>query len=99
MLRPTIAPDTDSGHILKAALWMVGSIASFSLMAVAGREVSSDLDTFEIMMYRSIVGVIIVCALAAATGAWRSIKTDRLGMHLVRNACLLYTSPSPRDRG
>ena len=86
MLRPTIAPETDSGHILKAALWMLGSIASFSLMAVAGREVSSDLDTFEIMMYRSIVGVIIVCTLAAATGAWRSIKTDRLGMHLVRNA-------------
>ncbi|MEP5630655.1 MAG: DMT family transporter [Tateyamaria sp.] len=72
--------------VLRAALWMSGSIASFSLMAVAGREVSSSLDTFEIMMYRSVVGVIIVCILAAATGAWRGIKTDRLGVHLIRNA-------------
>ena len=72
-------------HILRAALWMSGSIGSFSLMAVAGRELSGQLDTFEIMMYRSIVGVIVVCVLAGATGAWRSIKTDRVGVHLMRN--------------
>ena len=71
--------------VLKAAVWMSGAIASFSTMAVAGREVSASLDTFEIMMYRSVVGVIVVCALAAATGAWRTIKTDRLGVHLMRN--------------
>ncbi|WP_147105596.1 DMT family transporter [Tateyamaria sp. syn59] len=71
--------------VLRAALWMSGSIASFSAMAVAGREVSDSLDTFEIMMYRSFVGVIVVCALVAATGAWRSISTDHLGTHLVRN--------------
>ncbi|WP_299042165.1 DMT family transporter [uncultured Tateyamaria sp.] len=70
---------------VRAALWMIGSIASFSTMAVAGREVSGSLDTFEIMMYRSLVGVIMVCALATATGAWRHIRIDRLGMHLVRN--------------
>ncbi|WP_299699558.1 DMT family transporter [uncultured Tateyamaria sp.] len=71
--------------VLRAALWMTGSIASFSTMAVAGREVSDSLDTFEIMMYRSVVGIVVVCAFALATGAWRSIKTDRLGTHLVRN--------------
>ncbi|GGX62126.1 DMT transporter permease [Tateyamaria omphalii] len=71
--------------VLKAALWMTGSIASFSTMAVAGREVSESLDTFEIMMYRSVVGFFVVCAVAFATGAWRSIKTDRLGTHLFRN--------------
>ena len=71
--------------IVKAALWMTGSIASFSSMAVAGREVSGELDTFEIMMYRSLVGVLIVCTLAGVTGAWRSIKTERFGTHLLRN--------------
>ncbi|APX11610.1 DMT family transporter [Tateyamaria omphalii] len=71
--------------ILRAALWMTGSIASFSAMAVAGREVSGSLDTFEIMMYRSFVGVIVVVAIVAGTGAWRNIRTDRLGTHLVRN--------------
>jgi len=71
--------------VLRAALWMTGAIASFSTMAVAGREVAHSLDTFEIMMYRSLVGVIVVCALAGPSGAWRSIKTDRLGTHLIRN--------------
>jgi drug/metabolite transporter (DMT)-like permease len=64
---------------------MTGSIASFSAMAVAGREASSTLDTFEIMLFRSMVGVVIVCALAGVTGAWHQIKTDRLGTHLARN--------------
>ncbi|MEX0369161.1 MAG: DMT family transporter [Tateyamaria sp.] len=71
--------------VVKAAFWMTGSIASFSTMAVAGREVADQLDTFEIMMYRSLVGVLVVCSLAMATGAWRKIQTDRLGTHLFRN--------------
>ena len=71
--------------VLKAALWMSGSIASFSVMAVAGREVSHSLDTFEIMMYRSVVGVIVVCTLMALTGAWRSVETARIKSHLLRN--------------
>ena len=64
---------------------MIGTITSFSVMAVAGREVSHALDTFEIMMYRSLVGVIVVAALATAFGAWRQVETARLGTHLVRN--------------
>ncbi|MEL6887471.1 MAG: DMT family transporter [Pseudomonadota bacterium] len=68
-----------------AALWMIGTITSFSIMAVAGREVSHALDTFEIMMYRSLVGVFIVVALASATGSFGQIQAARLGTHLIRN--------------
>lgn len=64
---------------------MSGSIAAFSSMAVAGREISASLDTFETMLYRSIVGVIIVTVLAALNGAWRYIKTDQIGTHVIRN--------------
>ena len=64
---------------------MIGTIASFSVMAVAGREVSHALDTFEIMMYRSLVGVMIVVSLAVATGTMRQVSTARLGTHLIRN--------------
>ena len=49
---------------IQAAIWMTGTIISFSAMAVSGREISFDLDTFEIMMYRSIIGLIIVLLLA-----------------------------------
>ncbi|WP_299148260.1 DMT family transporter [uncultured Tateyamaria sp.] len=71
--------------VLKAALWMSGSIASFSVMAVAGREVSHHLDTFEILMYRSVVGVVIVCVLLSARSNWPTVQTQRIGTHLLRN--------------
>ena len=72
-------------QILKAALWMTGAIASFSSMAVAGREASLTLDTFEIMMYRSFVGVLIVSAVLGYTGGWAGVTRRSLGTHLARN--------------
>lgn len=76
----------ESTNIVKAALWMTGTIASFSAMAIAGREVSFALDTFEIMTYRSLIGMIIVCAVLTATGGWKNVSRQRLGSHLIRNA-------------
>jgi len=71
--------------ILTAAFWMVGAIASFSTMAVAGREVAVELDTFEIMMYRSLFGVLIVVVLGALAGTLRQINTQNMGLHVMRN--------------
>jgi drug/metabolite transporter (DMT)-like permease len=73
------------GDATRAALWMTGAIASFSLMAVAGREVSVDLDTFELMMYRSLIGAAIVTAIGAATGRLPQVRTGRIRLHAVRN--------------
>ena len=70
---------------LKAALWMMGSISSFSAMAVAGRELAGIYDTFEIMMYRSAVGVFVVLFFAFATGTWRQINRRNLGLQIGRN--------------
>ncbi|MGB5865834.1 MAG: DMT family transporter [Sulfitobacter sp.] len=71
--------------ILKAALWMTGAIASFSFMAVAGRELSGQYDTFEIMLYRSGVGVILVVAIIAWSNRWQELRFDHFGRHMVRN--------------
>ncbi|WP_273250058.1 DMT family transporter [Sediminimonas qiaohouensis] len=71
--------------VLRAALWMSGAVAAFSSMAVAGRALSAQFDTFEIMMYRSFVGLVIVVVVAAATGGWRGITRRRPGLHLLRN--------------
>lgn len=76
---------TSETHILRAALWMLGAIGSFSAMAIAGREAGSTLDTFEIMTYRSLVGVAIVVTVITATGNWHAVKGQRLGQHLIRN--------------
>jgi len=70
---------------LKAALWMIGSISSFSAMAVAGRELAGIYDTFEIMLYRSAVGVFVVVSLAFATGTWRQINTRNFKLQIGRN--------------
>ena len=71
---------------LKAALWMLGAIASFSAMAVAGRAVSHALDTFEIMTYRSLVGIVVLWVILTLTGQWRQVTRRSLGTHVVRNA-------------
>jgi len=71
---------------LKAALWMLGAIASFSAMAVAGREVSQWLDTFEIMTYRSLVGIVVLWVILTLTGQWRQVTRRSISTHVVRNA-------------
>lgn len=70
---------------LAAALWMIGSILAFSAMAVAGREASHLHDTFEIMLWRSVVGLSVVLALGLATGRLGEIRCRRLGQHFARN--------------
>lgn len=70
---------------LRAAFWMIGSIVSFTLMAVAGREVSATLDTFEIMFFRSLTGICIMAVVLMATGTWRQITFNRWQLHSVRN--------------
>ena len=68
-----------------AALWMLGAIFSFTMMAIAGRELASDFDTFEIMMWRSAFGLVIVLLLATVTGTRRQIGRGKLGTHFIRN--------------
>lgn len=70
---------------IRAAFWMTGAIASFTSMAVAGREVSFELDTFEIMLYRSVVGFVIVVGIGAALGRLPQARTRRLPLHGLRN--------------
>ena len=70
---------------IQAAIWMTGTIVSFSAMAVSGREISFELDTFEIMMYRSIIGLIIVLSLAKLFKTHKEITTQNLSLHFYRN--------------
>lgn len=78
---------TQMSDNLRATLWMIGAIFAFTSMAIAGRAVSLELDTFEIMFYRSITGIIVVGIIASATGTWRQVNTRQLGLHGLRNLC------------
>ena len=77
--------DTARSQPLKAALWMCGAIASFVFMAVAGREVQTQLNTFELMFWRSLVGFAIVAAILAAKGQLARVRTQHGRLHAVRN--------------
>lgn len=70
---------------IRAALWMIGSIVSFSSMAIAGRAASVELDTFEILLYRSLIGVVLVLSVASYAGTRGQITTARLGTQALRN--------------
>ncbi|WP_395540123.1 DMT family transporter [Neotabrizicola sp. sgz301269] len=73
-------------QLLRAGLWMLGSIASFSAMAIAGRMVKDRHDTFEILAFRSLLGIVIVLAVTAAFGQLHRIRARRLHAHAFRNA-------------
>ncbi len=74
-------------NTLKAGLWMLAAIGSFTSMAVAGRAVSANLDTFEIMLFRSVTGIILVLVVASFSGNLGQITRNRFGLHLLRNLC------------
>jgi drug/metabolite transporter (DMT)-like permease len=77
--------DPPASQPLRAAAWMALALLSFSAMAVAGREVVGDLDTFSLMFWRSLLGLIIVFTVVAASGKLAQMKTQRIGLHLTRN--------------
>lgn len=70
---------------LAAALWMSGSITGFCAIAISGREISPDLDTFEMMLYRSVIGFAIIALWVIIGRRQGEISTRRLGLQLARN--------------
>ena len=76
---------TEGSRPVQAAIWMLGAIVSFSSMAVAGRAVAGVLDTFELMMYRSFIGVAIILSIGSLTGRLREVRHSNLRLHLIRN--------------
>jgi len=65
---------------------MMGAVVSFTSMAVAGREVAFELDTFEIMTYRSLLGIIVVLVVGRFAGTLHQINTRKIKLHLIRNS-------------
>jgi drug/metabolite transporter (DMT)-like permease len=71
---------------LLAAAWMTGALLCFSTMAVAGRETSKlGISTFDLMMWRSLIGMFVILAVMQARGKLSTIRVNRLPLHLGRN--------------
>jgi drug/metabolite transporter (DMT)-like permease len=70
---------------LRAALWMIGAIVAFSAMAVAGRAAALELNTLELMTYRSLIGLVVVVSVGGFAGTLGQITRRHMGVHLLRN--------------
>ena len=65
---------------------MLGAVASFSTMAVAGREVLKELDVYQLMFYRSAIGLVLIVAIGMLSrGGFRLFRTQRLKIHFACN--------------
>jgi len=69
-------------------------MVSFTIMAIAGRSLSGHLDTFEIMLYRSILGIVVVTTVAwkvgtlgQKVGTLGQINASKAKLHIIRNVC------------
>lgn len=70
--------------VFRAALWMIGTLASFTAMALSVRELSDTMSTFQLLFFRSIVGLFIIGILVWRSG-WAQIKSQQLGLQIFRN--------------
>jgi len=62
----------------------MGTLVSFMGMAVGGRELSMELDTFQILFFRSLIGLFILVLVLSNKG-WYLIKTRHFSLHVLRN--------------
>ena len=70
---------------LKAAFWMAGWLSAMTIMAIAGRETTRELDVFQIMEMRSILGLFMLYPLIYLGGGFATLKTARPWEHIARN--------------
>ncbi len=82
---PSASTPPETSQPLGAALWMTGAVASFTAMAIAGRQVSAVHDSFEIMTARSAIGFGLVVGYGLISGRLREVSSARLGGHALRN--------------
>ncbi|MFC5324412.1 DMT family transporter [Bradyrhizobium oligotrophicum] len=70
---------------LMAALWMTGWLSLMLVMAVAGREAMRELNVFELMELRCLIGLVMLSPVIALSGGLPTLRTSRLKQHAARN--------------
>jgi len=71
--------------LAKAALWMAGWLTLMLLMSVAGRAATIEIDVFQIMELRALIGLVLLWPLVHAAGGLRAMRTSVIGQHVGRN--------------
>lgn len=69
----------------KAAGWMAGWLAAMLLLMVAGREITRELNVFQLMELRSVIGLLMLYPMIHAYGGLPAMRTSRPLQHIGRN--------------
>jgi drug/metabolite transporter (DMT)-like permease len=69
----------------RAALWMAGWLALMLIVAIAGRETLRELNVFQVMEVRSILGFLMLYPLVRLSGGYAAMRTARPLQHVGRN--------------
>jgi drug/metabolite transporter (DMT)-like permease len=69
----------------RAALWMAGWLALMLIVTVAGREATRELNVFQIMELRCVIGFVLLYPLVRLSGGFAAMKTTRPLQHIARN--------------
>ena len=69
----------------RAALWMSGWLTLMLVMVVAGREATREVNVFQLMEVRSVLGFLMLYPLIRINGGFAILKTARLHLHIARN--------------
>jgi len=70
---------------MPVVLWMLGTLVSFCLMAVGARELSGEVAVFQMLFFRSVIGLLCLSAILLFAKESASIRTERLALHSFRN--------------
>jgi len=69
----------------KAAMWMAGWLLLMLFVAIAGRETLRDLNVFQVMEVRSLIGFLMLWPIIHFNGGFAAMKTARPIAHIARN--------------
>jgi drug/metabolite transporter (DMT)-like permease len=82
-----------TSNVPAAVAWMVGTLLSFSLMAVSVRELGGVLNLSEMLMVRSIGGLLVLLAvMIPQPHLFRELVLRRPLIHLIRNGTHFFAS-------
>ena len=75
--------------MIHATLWMIGALTSFCLMAIGARELNGQIGVFQILFFRSVVGLLILLPIMLLSNSLAKknhfLFPKRIKLHVVRN--------------
>ncbi|MCW8328854.1 DMT family transporter [Photobacterium sp. SDRW27] len=70
---------------MTAVYWMIGTLLSFSLMAIGVRELGDRISPFEMLFFRSLIGLAVVSSVVLYNRQQSLLKTGRVPLQIGRN--------------